>query len=1558
MTKIEQILLNLSKISENTREKGDLFEKFVIQYLTNDPYYSELIEFVWMWKDFPYNNNEQDTGIDIVLKIKDSEDYWAIQCKFYSNTNKISKEDIDTFLSASSRSFGDENKKIIFVRRILFTTTDNFTKNAYNTISFQNIPVTIIGLNELINSPFDWDKFDINKPSILTRKKKYELRQHQKEAFDAVIKGFNKFSKGKLIMACGSGKTFTSLKIAENYTNEKSKILVLVPSISLLSQTMKEWAIEKNKEVKFIAICSDDKASNISDEDLSLSQLVYPATTNFYELEANYLTATSQNKSVYIFSTYQSVEQVSKLQKKLNFEFDLIICDEAHRTTGVSLSKNDESYFTKIHDNDFVKTKRRLYMTATPKIYSDKIKDKLSSINDAVITSMDDLEIFGPTFYNLSFSAAINQNILTDYKVLILAVDEKFIKEKLKESNTEQEIKLDDAIKMYGCWLGINKITSKDDDSFINDPLPMKRAVAFTNKISDSIYFKENFSKLLNIINNDDKAFLEVDHIDGRDNSNLRSSKLSWLRNIDSDNKSKILSNAKCLSEGVDVPSLDAVIFLNPRSSIVDIVQSVGRVMRKSEEKKYGYVILPVGIPEGIKPEEALKDNEKYKVIWQVLQALRSHDDRFDNTINKLRLNKNKPPQINIIGITPPKGFVEEQIALTETEFNDWRDKIYVKLVEKVGSRVYWENWAKDVSTLASQKTNEIRDIVERNKEIRKEFLNFVEELRKMINPGISENESIELLSQHIITKPIFEALFDNINTLENNSIALSLDRVLSFFTGSISEVINPKLNDFYKIISDKIKGIDNFEGKQAIIIELYENFFKIALPKQVEKLGIVYTPIEIVDFMISSSNFLLGKFFGKSLNHDEVNVLDPFTGTGTFLVRILQSDLIEEKKLFDKFKKSIYANEIVLLAYYIALINIEQAFSFKVNSERYLNFDNLVLTDTFQLSEKRFKDDNEYTKIMDDVFKENNFKANLQRKSKITLIIGNPPYSIGQKSANDDNANLKYDNLDYRIKETYSKFSKKKSLRSLYDSYIRAFRWASDRVENNGIISFISNGSLLDSPSMDGFRKSLFEEFNSIYYLNLKGNARTQGEAWKKQGGKIFGQGSRTSVGITFLIKRNNNIKDNFINYYEIEDYLDRKQKLKKISELKSIENMSFTKIYPNKNNEWIYTEDEEYENFYPLYSKNEQEVSFFGKFTLTGIATNRDPWLYNFSKEELMKNVKKLIANYNKELEYKKSKNYKKNLDPTKISWSRKLNGYFEKNKKLIFNENNLKIANYRPFMKQYLYYDSNLVETPSTWNYYINNRNLFINISGAGNNNEFSCFITDGITDLQYVYNCTSMPLYNNIEDDNKNLFSNLDVKEIKPKTISEGIKDLISSDLKKDFNDEDIFYYVYGILNNLNYLKKYKEKLLNSTPRLPITSNFEEISNFGKKLSKIHLGEIDFNSFKPDIEIKKKNYEFDEIIYDKSDKSIIFNNNIKIKNISEEVVFYRINSKNLLQWFNAKYIITYDSASGINKNPSTVYSAEEIFNLFLKYLFVVIETIKVVSNSPELILNKRK
>ncbi|MFN9560451.1 MAG: DEAD/DEAH box helicase family protein, partial [Dolichospermum sp.] len=717
---IQKILHEYQQTSTSPRDLGDKFERLMLAYLKTDPFYKDHFSQVWLWMDFPKRGNMPDTGIDLVAVERNTGDYCAIQCKCYDLDYTLQKSDIDSFFTASGTN--------LFKTRMIISTTAKWSKNAEAALENQQIPVIRADIFALQNSPIDWDKFSLKNPDHLELKPKKQIRPHQQTALEKVLTGFKTGDRGKLIMACGTGKTFTALKIAENFPKKNNLILFLVPSISLLSQTLREWTAESDINFHSIAVCSDvnvgknnKKSKNDDVADITVNDLAFPPTTNAQDIIKSYHSIQSKNQSelTVIFSTYQSIQAISDAQKKGLPEFDLIICDEAHRTTGVTISGEDESYFVKVHNQDFIQAKKRLYMTATPKIYSDDTKVQAQE-NDAFLCSMDDVDIYGQEFHRLNFGEAVSTGLLTDYKVMVLAVDEKFVSATFQQqlADANNELNLDDAVKIVGCWNGLAKRLLKDaTGEDIEDNNPMKRAVAFSRSIKDSQKIVKLFADIINQyqqLNPDDEDLLEcnLDHVDGTQNSLQRNSKLEWLKaelpltptkGGNSGNICRILSNARCLSEGVDVPALDAVMFLTPRNSVVDVVQSVGRVMRKAEGKKYGYIILPVGIPADIPPEVALKDNQKYQVIWRVLQALRSHDERFNDTINKIELNKRRPDKISIIGVggkTENNGRGERPFAPTykQLELNfpieEWRNAIYAKIVTKCGDRQYWEKWA------------------------------------------------------------------------------------------------------------------------------------------------------------------------------------------------------------------------------------------------------------------------------------------------------------------------------------------------------------------------------------------------------------------------------------------------------------------------------------------------------------------------------------------------------------------------------------------------------------------------------------------------------------------------------------------------------------------------------------------------------------------------------------------------------------------------------------------------------------------------------------------------
>lgn len=1601
----EQLMFDLRNASQSKSDQGSKFERLMQKYFSTSPLYSELFEEVWLWSEFPYASTH-DIGIDLVAKKKACDEFTAIQCKFYDVNNAVSKDDVDTFISASGKSFYIDGKEHRYSERIIVSTTDKWSSNAEETIIGQLPPVTRIRLQDLKDSGIDWDSFTINKIEDMKVCSKKKERPHQIEAINAVINGFKGADRGKLIMACGTGKTFTALKIAEAETNGVGNVLFLVPSISLLNQTLVEWSAQAKYRYKVYAICSDPKASKTSDSIGSITDLVIPATTDVNKLIARYIGEDSENTLNFFFSTYQSIEVVSAFQKKSGINFNIIICDEAHRTTGVTLAGEDESNFVKVHSNDFIKADKRLYMTATPRIYGDDSKKKASE-GSALLCSMDDESLYGKEFYCLGFSKAVSLGLLADYKVIVLAVDESYVSKTLQNLLTDKssELTFDDSVKILGCLNGLSKRTlfESEENYFANDPTPMRRAVAFNSSIKASKKFVAMFEEIQNelMLNGHDDSLVTVQlgHVDGTDNALVRKNRIDWLKQNTSDNSCRVLSNARCLSEGIDVPALDAVMFLNPRNSIVDIIQSVGRVMRRAEGKQYGYIILPIGIPAGMEPEEALNDNKRYKIVWDVLQALRAHDDRFNNTINKIDLNRKKPDNIQIIGVTGTGDGSDtndnaesyRQLQLNFDDLEKWKNSIYAKIVKKCGSRRYWETWAKDIADIANRHIEEIKLLIKKP-EIAPKFKEFLKALQQNLNSSIKTADAVEMLAQHMITKPVFDALFENYEFVKNNPVSRIMQDMLAILDEKALDKEQETLDKFYLSVQERAKGIDNAEGKQKIIIELYEQFFKNALPKQVAKLGIVYTPVEVVDFIIRSVDYVLRDKFNSSLNDKGVHVLDPFTGTGTFIVRLLRSGLIDIDNLLYKYTNEIHANEIVLLAYYIATINIEETFHDLIGAEDYTQFEGIVLTDTFAMTE-RAKLEKDSIDGYSSMFKVNSTRAEKQLKSPITVIIGNPPYSVGQKSGNDNNQNSTYKYLDQSIASTYVFRSTSTLTRNAYDSYIRAFRWATDRLGDNGIIGFVSNGSYLDSVALDGFRECLVEEFNHIYVFNLRGDQRTLGETSRREGGKIFGSGSRTPVAITILVKRKGVKKDHFIRYHDIGDYLSREQKLSIIQEFGDIGGIKWSYITPNDNNDWINQRNQSYINFIALGDKKKQEqISIYLDNYASGLSTNRDAWVCSYSAEQAKIHTEQMITFYNAERkrcfdelhkqkeqglistnDKKAADTYLSNIrstDATKISWSAGLTTAFCRNYPIEITEN-IRLTSYRPFCKKYLVYNKDIIERPSKWDSILPDdtfENLIISIAGAPIKKNFSVFITKDIQNLHFMENSICFPMYMYDREEKHNeaqmtLFGAMEKEDTVTYKKRYAISDAALAKFKEIYGDritkEEIFYYLYAVLHSKDYISAYEDNLSKEMVRIPTLEKFPKYVEIGRQLSELHLNyetPADASALGLDISITQENYTVSKMRFQKvgkdNDKStIIFNDYITISNIPERAYDYVVNGRSAIEWIMESYRIKTDKESGIIDDPNSYGDEKYIFNLLISIISVSLKTLDLIDTMPE-------
>ncbi len=1596
---LENILKKIEKDAFSQRDKGARFEILIKNWFLSAPIYCNDIKEIWLWNEFPYKEQfgGSDSGIDLIILTNENE-YWAIQCKFYSSDKYIDKADVDTFISTSSKFFKISGIKTKFSSRLFVSTTNKWSKKANELIENQEIPVVRISLTSLEDSGVDWEKLYLGNVGKEARKEKKQIREHQETALKETHSYFQNANRGKLIMACGTGKTFTSLKIAENETNENGLILFLVPSIALLGQTLREWSNDIEGKLYPICICSDSKITKKSNNDsngMSTVDLALPATTDVNKI-INQLESLKEKKGLkVVFSTYQSIDVISKAQKEILAKdstfgiFDLIICDEAHRTTGVALADEEESSFIKVHDNEFIVSKKRLYMTATPRLYDDNSKSKAKD-NNAYLCSMDDRSIYGDEIYRIGFGEAVQRGLLTDYKVLILTLNHSQVPREIQAliSNGDIEFKIDDASKLMGCINGLSKqILDKEGIVKASDPDPMKRAVAFCRDIKTSKKITSDLNEFSNTYISSLKEevqekMVEVSskHIDGGMNALERESLLSWLKK-DSENERecKILTNARCLSEGVDVPTLDAVLFLSAKNSQVDVVQSVGRVMRRAERKKYGYIIIPVVIPADKKPEEALNDNETYKVVWSVLNALRAHDDRFNAEINKIDLNKRKSKNI-LIGTVDNTGkerkYKENRIEVNETQMklnmdvDKLQNAIYAKMVEKVGDRKYFERWAKDVARIAEIQIDKIKDLITRDENHKKAFNKFIEGLQKNISPDIDEEQGIEMLSQHIITKPIFEALFEGYSFVKNNPISHSMQDILDLLLQGQIEKETEELNKFYEDVKLKIGNIDNAEGKQRIIVELYDKFFKTAFPKLVEQLGIVYTPVEVVDFIINSVEELLNKEFGRSLSDENINILDPFTGTGTFISRLLQSRIIKNKDLARKYKYEIYANEIVLLAYYIATVNIENIYHDleKENSAKkieYKEFEGICLTDTFQLSE----DDNEI-KMFDLAFKENSERVNRQKKAPLQVIIGNPPYTIGQSSANDNAQNKKYPKLDNKILETYSQESSAGLNKALYDAYIKAFRWATDRLDKTGgVIGFVTNGAWIDGGATSGFRKVIEKEFTSIYVFNLRGNQRTSGELSRKEGGKIFGSGSRTPIAITFLVK-NPDIKREkaTIYYHDIGDYLSREDKLKMISDFQSIKNIEWTILNPNQEGDWINQRNEKFDTFIPLIDKdNKNNKNTFFNISSNGVVTSRDSWVYSYSKSQLKNQIENTIKFYNFQIDkIEKVINQDKKINieeiieanSNDISWSRALKNSLKKLKKDTFNMEDIKISLYRPFVKQNLYFNKLWIETPSQQNKF---RNLSIGVIGIGGKHLFSLLILKEIGDFQTFQNANFYPLYYIEEKKVNTLFETKENKK-------DGITDFIYNLAREKYGvpriaKEDIFYYVYGFLHNKDYRKEFEADLKKTIPKLPLVDNYQDFkkySDIGRELAELHLNYEALE--RPERVIVEGeeigNYRVEKMRFVKKDKkdTIIYNSNITIKNIPLEAYDYQVNGKSAIEWIMERYAVTTNKDSGIINDPNLWCDehndSKYILNLLLSIITLSLKTNELMKELPKI------
>ncbi len=1692
MKTIYDILEAIRGNNWSERDKGSRFERLIQRWLLSDGFYSRRYSEVYLWGEFAERHglDRSDLGIDLV-GVKSEGGLAAIQCKFYAEGTVVDKPAVDTFLSmASSVVRNDGGEEFAFSDKVFVMTNDNLGVNARKALEQHN--ATIINLGSLASSDVDWGA--IAEGRAMPRREVAKPRDYQEVIVCKAREHFREHERGTLVMACGTGKTLTSLFIAQDMLSGGGVVLFLAPSIALVSQTLRSWYSRSSMEMDVACVCSDREAARwdydplLGGEDRveeSLLELPIPSCTN-PERAAQVLSRSTSGRCgrlTVIFSTYQSIKVVRRAQEISGVGFDLVICDEAHRTASTVLSaknirrrdgkkageeEGDEvSPFVRIHDNGYIRAAHRLYMTATPKIYRDSEK-KHAKKGEDTLYSMDDESVFGGRFYTLSFGEAVERKLLTDYKVLVLTIDTRGVSgellDKLKEARekrrAEEELKRakerakegeetgdgggevgmegekgengekgesgervggadvvvpEMTARLIGALAAMSKVV--DDsmpgsaDTFAGDPhpeQPLRSAIAFCDyvkmpaKAKPGAYVIDTTSEELKAIAEQCRkeresgecgeemerylgrlAPVKANYVSGSMSTNKREENMKIIRNP-AEGYVNIVCNVNCLSEGVDVPSLDAVIFLAPKSSPITLVQSVGRVMRRAEGKGYGYVIIPVICDTEGDVGEALKRTE-FDRVWDILCAMRSHDERLS-----AELSSHTYQHVRVVG---PKGGGRRKPVTwepdPETVKGSVAEQIYAMMVDRCGDRMYWPRWSAKAGEVAGRFVARIEELLRAGR-YRDEMSSFVGELQRCMNGSVGEHEAVEFLAQHLVTQPVFDALFADYCFAQNNAVSRAMGGMIRKLEGHAFVDDRELLSDFEINVRMVSKGLDTSAKRQEMIKTLYENFFSVAFPKVSAQLGIVYTPVECVDFIIGSVDYLLRRDYGRRLSGRGVRALDPFAGTGTFTARALaylDGEGIGDEELRAKYREDLRCNEIVPLSYYVADVNIETEYNglrrWEGSGHEYEAYDGISLADTFALAEEH-EERRGTLDFIDTTLARNTDAALEMLRHPIDVIWGNPPYSVGQRSANDNAQNVHYAHLEERIAQTYARESSSTNKNALYDSYIKAFRWATDRLrehpEGGGIVAYISNGAWIDGNSQAGMRATFAREFDRIYVLNLRGNCRTSGELRRREGDGVFGSGSRTTIAITLLERFPQALHGQRaceIWYHDIGDYLTREEKLRRLVEFRSVEGVEWTRIEPNGRHDWINQRDGTFDVMIALAPEKKYDLSSESWFVTysRGVATSRDIWAYNFSQEECIKNMRRSNDYYNEQRiayqaakaagEAAEVKDFIDN-DDRKISWSRAYREDIERNREHIFDETKTVVALYRPFVFEYLYFDraalndvgpmDSFFPTPDT-------PNLVICVSGLGGTKDFSCLITDKIPDLNMLFAGTQcFPLYYYVRSSGSGLFGGSGGMERR-----EGVSDYAVEVLRGRGvagSKEDIFYAIYGSLHDREWRGRYGDDLRKSLPRLDLAwsqAEFDELCCRGRRMAGLHLASrmteemaavargsgMRFHGFalRGDgvIELERE-FRVVRMSLERRGKSRLdIAEGVYIEGIPQSATGYVVNGKSPLEWIVERMRDVEDERTGIRSDVNAYGGSEYVVDAVLRGIVVGMEMV---------------
>ena len=874
-----EVFKALRQTSDSPQERGRIFERVMRTALERNPQYSDRFKKVWLWTDWPRRTQlgyGVDSGVDLVAEELDG-GVCAVQCKLYAPGATVPSSDINSFLA--------EAGKEPFTSSLLVT-TGRLTAQSWSKVERATKRCEVLSGYELDRWPVRWTEC-FEDPEAVEFGERAEPRSDQIEALEAIAKGFDEHDRGQVHMPCGTGKSLVALWAAEQQVGRGGRVLYLVPSIALMAQTMRVWAANRSMPHRYGAVCSDVTAGRRASATKSdLAELLAPPSTNRDQI-AETLQSSVTDQAMHVwFCTYQSVPVLAQAlsESAPDVLFDLVVCDEAHRTTGIGVAAKEAhaSAFMMVHSDNNVPAEKRLYQTATPRVFTERQRRKIEERAAAGFGaagnsySMDDESVFGPVFYEMSFVEAIEQELVSDYRVLVVGVNEREASmhgagrrvTEITASDRARKAKVDSdyATKLLGCWDAMATPQSQiRTPGTVAGELPdepahrhLRAAIAFTNTVrssqacSEDAYFADEGleGRLWEAIAEDVRAAnsgrrflgLEVDHVDGTTRAVVRSEALSALERQSRDTtgspRCRVISNAQLFTEGVDVPALDAVVFLEPRRSPVQVTQAVGRAMRKAEGKDYGYVVIPVIVPEGSKMTDAeVLDSSDFKTVWEVVRALRSHDERVDYWVNDPRVaspiiiqpNRPEDPEILTDSDLAEQGEIQLQFV------RRLEDAVASKIVQECGDRQLWPTWGQRAAEVCARVERRMSGLLA-DPSCEEAFEQFVASMRDAVGAQLTAAEAQQMVAHHVVTIPVFDHLFAEARFAARNPISRAINSFLdSLAAAHAASTTSPDASSADRVFGDLLVPLArSYRTMQRMLESTHSAAEKVDLLRQI----------------------------------------------------------------------------------------------------------------------------------------------------------------------------------------------------------------------------------------------------------------------------------------------------------------------------------------------------------------------------------------------------------------------------------------------------------------------------------------------------------------------------------------------------------------------------------------------------------------------------------------------------------------------------------------------------------------------------------------------------